>query len=62
VITVALEGIENMLKTALTTNHLDHVVKLMYECNGVTAIEDLQNHQNKSIYDRAVKVSDINIL
>lgn len=56
VITVALEGIENILKVAQASNHLDKVVEIINDCNGVGAIEDLQSHNNKQIYLRAVKV------
>lgn len=56
VVTVALEGLENMLKVGQATNKLDRIVEIINECNGVTAIENLQNHNNKQIYLRAVKV------
>lgn len=56
VITVALEGLENMLKVGQASNHLDKIIEIISDCNGVSAIEDLQNHSNKQIYHRAVKV------
>ncbi len=46
-----------MLKVGDATHHLDAIIELINACNGVNAIEDLQNHSNKQIYLRAVKVS-----
>jgi len=56
VITVALEGLENIMRTAQSANVLDRVVDLITECGGLNAIEELQNHENNNIYNRAVKV------
>jgi importin subunit alpha-1 len=56
VVTVALEGLENMLKVGKTTNQLESLIDLITDCGGTTAIENLQNHQNKQIYTRAVKL------
>eukprot|EP01041_Mallomonas_annulata_P010859 gene10859-22676_t len=58
IVTVALEGIENILKIgsqaggSIATN----LVNIVAECGGVGYIEDLQNHENHSIYQRAVKI------
>lgn len=56
VITVALEGLENILRIAQAANVLEQVVNIMHNCDGVSAIEELQNHENVNIYTRAVKV------
>jgi importin subunit alpha-6/7 len=60
IVTVALEGIENILKTGLqlaqgnaANNPLAQVVA---EHNGVGRIEELQNHEHHNIYQRAVKI------
>jgi hypothetical protein len=56
VITVALEGLENILRVAQGANVLDRIVDLITDCGGLSAIEELQNHENNNIYNRAVKV------
>ncbi|RYG63307.1 hypothetical protein EON64_16180, partial [archaeon] len=55
-VTVALEGLENMLKTASLTSHLPAVLGIFHDCGGVSYMEALQSHNNKSIYMRAVRV------
>jgi hypothetical protein len=32
------------------------VVEIVSDCGGLSAIEDLQNHDNAQIYNRSVKV------
>jgi hypothetical protein len=59
VVTVALEGLENVLKAAQSTSNgdiFDRVVTLISEAGGLNAIEELQNHENQGIYQRAVKM------
>lgn len=56
VITVALEGLENIMRVAQTANVLDRVIDIITDCGGLSAIEELQNHENTNIYNRAVKV------
>lgn len=86
VVTVALEGLENMLRVCSTMGRLNYMVDILAECNGIGkslspfpspsfsrvfglksrvfhmyifligAIENLQSHNNKTIYDRAVKI------
>jgi importin subunit alpha-6/7 len=56
VITVSLEGLENILRVAQNIGVLDRVVDLITDCGGLNAIEELQNHENANIYNRAVKV------
>jgi len=60
IITVALEGLENILKvgerdskSAGTTNSF---ATLIEEADGLDKIEALQNHQNNDIYEKAVKI------
>ena len=60
IVTVALEGIENILKTGL---HMaqgvaanNPMASLVAEQNGVGRIEELQNHEHHNIYQRAVKI------
>ncbi len=56
VITVALEGLENMLRAGVAANALDKVIEVINNHDGITKIEELQNHANKTIYARAVKI------
>jgi importin subunit alpha-1 len=56
VITVALEGLENMLRVGKVTNSLDALIDIISDCGGISALENLQNHPNKNIYSRAVKL------
>eukprot|EP01034_Spumella_vulgaris_P039897 gene39897-49310_t len=56
VITVALEGLENILRIAMTSNLLDRIIEIVSECGGLNAIEELQSHDNMQIYQRAVKM------
>lgn len=56
IVTVALEGLENMLRCAESTNNLEKMIELFHECNGTSIIEDLQNHDNKTIYLRATSI------
>ena len=56
VITVALEGLENILRVSNVSGVLDRVVDIVTDCGGLTALEELQNHENTNIYNRAVKV------
>eukprot|EP00607_Mallomonas_marina_P007117 CAMPEP_0182437072 /NCGR_PEP_ID=MMETSP1167-20130531/84798_1 /TAXON_ID=2988 /ORGANISM="Mallomonas Sp, Strain CCMP3275" /LENGTH=543 /DNA_ID=CAMNT_0024629859 /DNA_START=111 /DNA_END=1742 /DNA_ORIENTATION=+ len=60
IVTVALEGIENILKIAVAPNADPSLsctlCNLVADCGGVGYIEDLQNHENHAIYQRAVKI------
>ena len=61
IVTVALEGIENTLKVGsltvaaqyLQTNPIADIIE---ECGALLNIENLQNHENSNIYNRAVKI------
>jgi len=59
IVTVALEGIENILKAGLEgidENGNNPMATLVAEYNGIEQIEALQNHDNNNIYQRAVKI------
>jgi HEAT repeat protein len=58
VIKVALEGLENILRVAKAQNEtlLEKITEAISNCGGEAAIEDLQNHQQQSIYERAVNM------
>ncbi|ETN59709.1 importin alpha [Anopheles darlingi] len=54
VINVILDGINNMLK--LAGPHSEHIANLIEECDGVSKIENLQNHENLEIYKLAYDI------
>jgi HEAT repeat protein len=59
IVSVALEGIENILKCGQRNQNLDGTnpfVAVVEMCGGVDKIEDLQRHENHKIYDMAVKI------
>jgi hypothetical protein len=56
ILTVALEGIENILRVAQKTDNLDRIIEIISDCGGLNSIEELQHHVNEKIYDRAVKM------
>ena len=37
---------------------MDPFITLLQECDGFTAIEDLQQHQNDTVYEKAVHLID----
>jgi len=56
---VALEGLENLLKVGekdSKENGTNEYVLLIEEHRGVDYIEQLQNHPNNEIYDKAVNI------
>lgn len=60
IITVALEGLENILKVgekdAKTSGGVNLYAQYIEEAEGLDKLEALQNHQNTDIYDKAVKI------
>ena len=59
IVSVALEGIENILKCGQRNQNVDGTnpfVAVVEMCGGVDKIEDLQRHENHKIYDMAVKI------
>ena len=63
IITVALEGLENILKVgekdAKSSNQLNQYATLIEESEGLDKIEQLQNHQNNEIYEKALKILEV---
>lgn len=57
IITVALEGIENILrvgaKDAPNYGNQNKFADFVEECNGLDALEELQHHDNEKIYEKA---------
>jgi hypothetical protein len=60
IITVALEGLENILrvgeKDAKATNGINQYSEVIEEADGLEKIESLQTHQNNDIYEKSVKI------
>eukprot|EP00281_Chroomonas_sp_CCMP1168_P028548 CAMPEP_0206254502 /NCGR_PEP_ID=MMETSP0047_2-20121206/23725_1 /ASSEMBLY_ACC=CAM_ASM_000192 /TAXON_ID=195065 /ORGANISM="Chroomonas mesostigmatica_cf, Strain CCMP1168" /LENGTH=515 /DNA_ID=CAMNT_0053680793 /DNA_START=170 /DNA_END=1717 /DNA_ORIENTATION=+ len=59
IVSVALEGIENILKCGqrnLNPDGSNPFVTVVEMCGGVDKIEELQKHENHKIYDMAVKI------
>jgi importin subunit alpha-1 len=63
IITVALEGLENILrigeKDAKTIGGVNSYSQYIEEADGLSKIEELQNHQNNDIYEKAVKILEV---
>jgi len=63
IITVALEGLENVLrvgeKDAKSNNGVNQYATYIEEADGLTKIEELQNHSNNDIYEKAVKILEV---
>merc|ERR1740130_841431 len=60
IVMVALEGLENILKVGemetKQTGGVNQHANFIDEASGLDKIEDLQNHENGDIYDKAVKL------
>ncbi|KAI3438906.1 hypothetical protein D9Q98_001320 [Chlorella vulgaris] len=62
IVTVALEGLENILKVGEAEKELggatgtNPFAQLVDEAEGLDKIEDLQNHSNEDIYEKAVAI------
>jgi importin subunit alpha-1 len=60
IVTVALEGLENILKVgnsdATSTNTHNQMATFIAEAEGLAKIEQLQQHDTNEIYEKAVKI------
>ncbi|GAB4843046.1 Inositol monophosphatase 1 [Ancistrocladus abbreviatus] len=62
IITVCLEGLENILKVGEAeknlgnTGDVNYYAQLIDEAEGLEKIENLQSHDNNEIYEKAVKI------
>ncbi|QDZ23328.1 subunit alpha of importin [Chloropicon primus] len=65
IVTVAMEGLENILKVGEADKGLagpsafNAFAKEIDECEGLDKIENLQNHQNTDIYNKAVNIIEV---
>ncbi|CAA6654357.1 unnamed protein product [Spirodela intermedia] len=62
IVTVCLEGLENILKVGETdknlgaTNGINVYAQMIEDAEGLEKIENLQSHDNTEIYEKAVKI------
>ena len=62
IITVCLEGLENILKVGEAekvtgnTGDANYYAQLIDDAEGLEKIENLQSHDNSEIYEKAVKI------
>lgn len=61
IVTVCLEGLENILKIGEADKEAGSTTVNVYsemidECDGLDKIENLQSHDNNEIYEKAVKL------
>jgi importin subunit alpha-6/7 len=60
IVTIALEGLENILRIgdeeARMTNNPNQMALYVSEAEGLNKIEDLQQHSNNDIYEKAIKL------
>lgn len=61
IVTVCLEGLENILKIGEADKESGNSVVNVYaeiidECEGLDKLENLQSHDNNEIYEKAVKI------
>lgn len=60
IVTIALEGLENILKVgedeARATNGQNPMAVFVSEAEGLNKIEDLQQHSNHEIYEKCIKI------
>ncbi|PIN19238.1 hypothetical protein CDL12_08091 [Handroanthus impetiginosus] len=60
IVTVCLEGLENILKVGEAekgnTGGVNYFAQLIDEAEGLEKIENLQSHDNNEIYEKAVKI------
>jgi len=62
IILVALEGIENILKVGekeAKDTGINEYATIIEECHGIDKLEQLQNHQNNEIYEKAVNILEL---
>lgn len=62
IVTVCLEGLENILKVGEAEKNMgltgdgNEYAQMIDDCDGLEKIENLQSHDNQEIYEKAVKI------
>lgn len=63
IVTIALEGLENILKVgedeARATSTQNKMAVFVSEAEGLNKIEDLQQHSNNDIYEKCIKILEV---
>lgn len=57
-IIVVLDGLENILKAANEVGQVDKLACAIEECGGLDKIEQLQSHENNTVYNKAYTIID----
>jgi importin subunit alpha-2 len=53
---VAMDGLENILKSAFAVGELEKVHEVVEECGGLDSLDELQQHENVTIYSKAYAI------
>ena len=56
VLTVVMDGLANILSTASKHGEVENVCVMIEECDGLDKIENLQNHENETVYKKALEL------
>lgn len=56
IVIVALEALDSILKCGVNTNSIDEFTALVDEAEGIDKLENLQEHENEEVYNKAVRI------
>ena len=55
-VSVLLDGLANILAAASRHGESQAVCEMIEECGGLDKLEDLQNHENEALYQKALEI------